>query len=109
MYAVIEESGGQRTVRDGDVILVDLLEGGDSSVGKTITFDKVLLISGRDGAAASIGLPYVKGASVTAEIVAPVVMGDKVDIWKFRAKKNSRRHTGHRQRYTSVKITGINC
>ncbi len=107
MYAVIEESGGQRTVRDGEVIMIDLIEGGAAANGKTITFDKVLLISGRDGAAASIGQPYVKGASVTAEVVAPVVMGDKVDIWKFRAKKNSRRHTGHRQRYTQVKITGI--
>jgi large subunit ribosomal protein L21 len=107
MYAVIEESGGQRTVREGDEIIIDLIEGGSAAAGKQLTFDKVLLISGRDGAAASIGAPYVKGASVTAEVVAPVVMGDKVDIWKFRTKKNERRHTGHRQRYTAIKITSI--
>ncbi|MGE3109085.1 MAG: 50S ribosomal protein L21 [Phycisphaerales bacterium] len=108
MYAVIEESGGQRTVRAGDEITIDLLEGGNATKGKQITFDKVLVIGGRDGGAASIGTPYVKGGSVTAEVIAPVVMGQKVDIWKFRTKKNYRRHTGHRQRYTAIKITAIN-
>ena len=108
MYAVIEESGGQRTVRAGDEINIDLIEQGAATAGKQLTFDKVLLIGGRDGAAASIGAPYVKGASVTAEVLGPVVMGHKIDIWKFRAKKNERRHTGHRQRYTRIKIVAIN-
>lgn len=108
MYAIIEESGGQRQVEAGEEILVDLIEGGNIALGKTITYDRVLLIGGRDGGATSIGSPYVEGASVTAEVVSPVEMGEKVEIWKFRAKKNYRRHTGHRQRYTLVKITGIN-
>jgi len=108
MYAVIEESGGQRTVTAGDEILIDLYEGGNAAAGKVITFDKVLLVSGRDGAAASIGRPYVAGASVTAEIVDPMEKGEKVEIYKFRTKKNYRRHTGHRQRYTRIKITAIN-
>jgi len=107
MYAIIEESGGQRKVESGDVILVDLIDAGVAAPGKTVTFDKVLLIGGKDGAAAQIGLPYVAGASVAAEVVEGVVMGDKLRIQYFQAKKNSRRRTGHRQRYTRVKITAI--
>ena len=104
MYAIIEESGGQRKVTQDETILVDLLEGGEAK--GSITFDKVLVV-GDEGGSAKIGKPYVDGASVTAEIVEPVVMGDKVHIYKFKPKKGYRRKTGHRQRYTAVKITGI--
>jgi len=108
MYAIIEESGGQRKVESGDVILIDLIDAGQAAPGKTIKFDKVLLVGGKDGAAVKIGTPHVAGASVTAEVVEGVVMGDKLRIQYFQAKKGSRRRTGHRQRYTRVKITGIN-
>jgi large subunit ribosomal protein L21 len=105
MYAIIEESGGQRKVVQGDEILVDLVEGGNAAAGKAITFGKVLLVGGDK---ARIGTPYVAGATVTGEIVEPVVMGEKLVIQKFRTKKNYRRRTGHRQRYTRVRVTAIN-
>ncbi|MCC6322313.1 MAG: 50S ribosomal protein L21 [Phycisphaerales bacterium] len=108
MYAIIEESGGQRKVESGDVILVDLLDAGSAAPGKKVNFDKVLLVGGQDGAAVKIGQPYVSGASVAAEVVEGVVQGEKLRIQYFQAKKNSRRRTGHRQRYTRVKITSIN-
>ncbi|MFN7021265.1 MAG: 50S ribosomal protein L21 [Phycisphaerales bacterium] len=108
MYAIIEESGGQRKVESGDVVLVDLLDAGAAAPGKQISFDKVLLIGGKDGAAVRIGQPYVAGASVSAEVVEGVVQGEKLRIQYFQPKKNSRRRTGHRQRYTRVKITAIN-
>jgi len=104
MYAIIEESGGQRKVTEGEQFLVDLIEGGEAAPGKKVTWDRVLLIGGD---ATKVGAPYVKGASVTAEVVTPVVMGEKLEIQKFRTKKNYRRHTGHRQRFTQVKVTGI--
>lgn len=109
-YAVIEESGGQRKVVADEQILIDLYKGGQASVGESITFDKVLLLGDTEADAsgkASIGLPYVKGASVTAQVVEPVTQGDKLYIHKFRAKKGYRRKTGHRQDYTIVKITAI--
>jgi large subunit ribosomal protein L21 len=108
MYAIIEESGGQRKVESGDVILIDLIDAGAAAPGKQISFDKVLLLGGGTGSAAKVGTPYVTGASVSAEVVEGVVQGDKLRIQYFQAKKNSRRRTGHRQRYTRVKITGIN-
>ena len=51
---------------------------------------------------------YVKGASVTAEIVESLVQGEKLFIHKFRRRKGYRRKTGHRQTYTKVKVTAIN-
>ncbi len=104
-YAIIEESGGQRKVAAGETILIDLIDSGQAGAGKAITFDKVLLIGGDS---TKIGAPYVSGASVTAEVVEPVVKGEKLYIYKMRPKKQYSRKTGHRQRYTSVKITGIN-
>lgn len=106
MYAVIEDSGSQRAVREGEVILVDLLEGGQVQPGAKVSFEKVLLV-GRGEGRASIGQPYVNGASVAAEVVEPVVLGEKLYIQKFRPKKAFKKKTGHRQRYTSVRITAI--
>lgn len=106
MYAIIEESGGQRKVTKDEVILIDLIEGGESKAGQTVTFDKVLVV-GSVGGSAKLGTPYVSGAAVTGQVVEPMVQGDKVYIFKFRPKKGHSRKTGHRQRYTSVKITSI--
>ena len=44
---------------------------------------------------------------MTAEIIEPLVKGEKLDIYKFKPKKGYRRKTGHRQKYTFVKITSI--
>ncbi|HZW08341.1 MAG TPA: 50S ribosomal protein L21 [Phycisphaerales bacterium] len=107
MYAIIEESGGQRKVTEGEEILIDLHKGGEAPSGEAITFDKVLVV-GDVGGDAKIGQPYVAGASVSAEVVEPVVVGEKVHIYKFKPKTGYRRKTGHRQRYTRVRITGIN-
>lgn len=107
MYAIIQESGSQRTVRQGDVVLVDLLHGGEAQAGQSLNFDKVLLIGQGDGKS-TIGQPYVSGASVAGEVVEPVVLGEKLVVQKFRPKRAFRKRTGHRQRYTSVRITAIN-
>jgi len=106
MYAIIEESGSQRKVTSGEEILVDLYNEGQSEVGATITFDKVLVV-GEIGGTAKLGQPYVTGAKVAAEVLEPVFMGEKLYIQKFQAKKAWQKKTGHRQRYTKVKITAI--
>ncbi len=68
MYAIIEDSGSQRKVVKGEIILVDLIDGGLAEVGKAVKFDKVLVV-GEVGGSAKIGQPYVSGASVDGEIV----------------------------------------
>jgi len=107
MYAIIEESGSQRKVTQGEPILIDLLDEGKSEAGKTITFDKVLVV-GDIGGAAKFGQPYVAGATVAAEVLQPIVLGEKLHVQHFQAKKTWQKKTGHRQRYTQVKVTSIN-
>lgn len=106
-YAIIEEGGGQRKVAQGDEFLADLRDQGSASVGAKVTFDKVLVIGG-EGQQAKIGRPYVAGAKVQAEVVEAVVLGPKLTVQYFQPKKGSRRRTGHRQRFTRLKITAIN-
>jgi large subunit ribosomal protein L21 len=107
MYAIIEQSGSQRKVTQGEEILVDLVSDGTAKAGDSLTFDRVLLLGRTEGDAA-IGRPYVKGASVTAEVVLPDVLGEKLVIQKFRNRTGYKRKTGHRQRYTKVRVTAIN-
>ncbi|RMH14098.1 MAG: 50S ribosomal protein L21 [Planctomycetota bacterium] len=107
MYAIIEESGGQRKVSQGEEIFIDLYQQGQAEKGATITFDRVLVV-GEPGGGARIGTPFVDGAAVSAEVIEPVVKGDKIYVHKFRPKKGYKRKTGHRQRYTQVRITAIN-
>ena len=106
MYAIIDESGAQRTVAQGDEFLVDLIGEGRAQVGQAVTFDRVLVV-GETGGAAKVGRPYVPGATVTAEVVEPLVLGEKLDIHKFRPKKAYKKKTGHRQQYTLVKVSAI--
>lgn len=103
MFAVFEDGSRQYKVRQGDVLAVDLRD--DVQDGQTLTFDKVLLANG--GGASVIGRPVIEGATVTAEVVMALMKGIKLEIQKHRRRNASRKHTGHRQKYTRVKITGI--
>ncbi len=103
MYAVIEDSGRQFRVSEGDVLTVDLRE--LKANAKSLTFDRVLLVA--DGADVKLGTPLVDGATVKAEILDPEFKGTKVYSYKLRRRKASRRKTGHRQRYVKVRITKI--
>ncbi len=103
MFAVIADGGRQYRVQTGDVLSVDLRA--ESKAGDVLTFGEVLLANG--GGASAIGRPTISGASVTAEVVEGLEKGVKLEIRKFRRRKNYRRKTGHRQKYTRVKITGI--
>src|SRR6478609_3029700 len=102
MYAIIAADGRQYKVHTGDEIQVDLREG--AQPGDAITFDQVLLVSGEAGV--KVGKPAVAGASVAAEVLAQE-KGEKIYIQKMRRRKNFRRRTGHRQKYTRVKIGAI--
>lgn len=103
MYAIIEDSGTQIKVAQGDIIKVAIRDLPANT--PSLTFDRVLLV-GEIGKDVKIGQPLVAGAKVTADIIAQEKT-DRVVIRKFRRRKNYRRHRGHRQDYLKVKITGI--
>ena len=102
MYAVIEDSGTQFKVVEGECIDVDLRQ---AAVGDVVEFDKVLFFGSENGA--RIGAPYLPDAKVRAA-VEDEVKARKVVSYKFRRRKaNSSKKIGHRQRYLRVRITEI--
>jgi large subunit ribosomal protein L21 len=103
MFAIIEDGGRQYRVEEGAELTLDFRS--DAEAGASLSFERVLLANG--GADSVIGAPLIDGATVTGEIVDPLHKGPKLEIQKIRRRKNSRRHTGHRQKHTTVKITSI--
>lgn len=101
MYAIIAEGGRQHRVEEGQTLDVDLR---DANPGDQVTFDRILAIGGEGDF--KLGTPEVSGASVTAKVLDQT-KGDKVFVQKFRRRKNSKRRTGHRQKYTRVRIEKI--
>jgi len=100
MYAVIQTGGKQYRVQEGDVLRVASL---GTEAGKKVNFDHVLLIG--EGNGIKVGADAAK-SSVAAEVLEHG-RGKKVEIFKKRRRKNSQRTQGHRQGYTSVRITKI--
>ena len=100
VFAVIETGGKQYKVNEGDVIFIEKLE---VEAGEKVTF-KVLALS--NGEKFQVGAPYVEGASVEANVVKNG-KGKKIQILKYKSKKNEKKKIGHRQPYTKVQIAKI--
>jgi large subunit ribosomal protein L21 len=101
MYAIFRAAGKQFKAEKGKTLRLPLMS---AEPGAKVTFDEVLLSS--DGETIRAGAPLVKGAQVLAEVV-----GDgkepKIYVFKFKRRKNYRRKTGHRQKFTEVRITDV--
>ncbi|WP_459557258.1 large ribosomal subunit protein bL21 [Lacunimicrobium album] len=102
MFAIIAASGRQIRVSPNELVRIDF-EGDDSVT--SLTFEDVLLAT-NDGKSV-IGKPVISGAKVAAEIVRREEKGPKLEIGKMRRRKNFRKHTGHRQKYTAIRILSI--
>lgn len=100
MYAVIETGGKQYRVKEGDFIVVEKLKAED---GEKVEFDKVLCLG--EGDQVSIGQPYLDSA-VTGQVVESG-KGEKVIVYKYKAKKDYRKKQGHRQPFTKVEILSL--
>ncbi len=99
MFAVIQSGGKQYNVAEGDVVRLETLK---AEPGETVSLDVMML----GGDEVKVGAPFIDGASVKAEVLEHG-RGKKLYIYKFKAKSNYRRKTGHRQGYTAVRITEI--
>jgi large subunit ribosomal protein L21 len=103
MYAVIEDSGTQIKVSEGDVINVAVRD--LPADAATLTFDRILAVG--EGEAIKVGTPVVPGATVTADILGED-RTDKIPVVKFKRRKTYIRRKSHRQDVLKVKITSIN-
>ncbi|MDR2981268.1 MAG: 50S ribosomal protein L21 [Puniceicoccales bacterium] len=102
MKATIITQGRQFTVKEGDILTVNLYP--ETKAGDTVSIDQVVFVG--EGASAKIGTPLVQGASVTAKILENK-RGEKIRIFKMRRRKGYYRRRGHRQELSVIKIESI--
>jgi large subunit ribosomal protein L21 len=100
-YAIFVAGGQQFRAEPGVTIKVPLL---DAKPGDEVSFDQVLVVG--DGKSVQTGAPKLKGAKVTAEVVRHG-KDKKVRIFRFARRNGYRRHGGHRQNFTEIKIADV--
>jgi len=101
MFAVLKTGGKQYKVAANDVLIVEKLAG---DAGDTVKFEEILMLGGD---AVTVGAPFVKGASVKAEVLEQMLGPKVISFKKRRRKHSSQRKRGHRQQLTRVRITDI--
>jgi large subunit ribosomal protein L21 len=99
MYAVIKTGGKQERVAEGERVRVELLGKGE---GDEVIFTPLLLVDGES---------VVTGGDLAAATVSARVVGEekgpKIRGFTYKNKTNQRKRWGHRQKYTTIEITGI--
>ncbi len=95
MYAIVDIAGQQFKVQKNQQIFVHRLEGNE---GDSVNFDNEGKVD--------VGMPIVKGASISAKIVEHL-KGDKVLVFKKKRRKGYAKLNGHRQYLTKIEIQDI--
>ena len=103
MYAIVEMNGQQFKVEVGMKVFVHHIV--DAEAGKTVEFEKVMLVDNEG--AITVGAPTIEGAKVVAEVVSPLVKGEKVLVFKKKRRKGYRKKNGHRQQFTELTIKEV--
>ena len=103
MYAIVEINGQQFRTEAGKKLFVHRIVGAEA--GQTVEFERVLLVD-NDGAI-TVGAPEIEGAKVVAEVVTPLVKGDKVLVFHKKRRKGYRKLNGHRQQFTELSIKEV--
>ena len=102
MYVIVDIQGQQFKVEKDQKLFVHRLDGEE---GAKVEFDKILLAD-NDGSV-TVGAPVIEGAKVVAEILNPLVKGDKVLIFHKKRRKGYRKLNGHRQQFSQIVIKEI--
>ena len=96
MYAIIQTGGKQYKVEKGTTLRVELL---DAEPNAVVSLDPILLVK-EDGTVSN------EKITVKAKVIEHG-KGEKLDIFKYKPKKNYRRRMGHRQPFTKIEITEV--
>ncbi len=97
-YAVVQIGGKQYKVEEGKEILVDKIID-----PKKLTSETLLVV---DGDKVNVGKPTLKN-EVKFKVITELEKGEKVEIYKFKAKSRYKRHTGFRAQYTRLLVEKI--
>lgn len=98
-YAIIRIGGKQYKAEEGKELLVDKL------VDPKKLEPEVLLFV--DDGKAKIGKPVLKDIKVKFKVVTEIEKGEKIDVYKFKAKSRYKKHTGFRPQYTRLLVEKI--
>ena len=103
MLAIVRDRSRSLTLEPDQELWIDRIPGLEP--GSELVFDQVQLLRRDDGSVA-VGRPVVEGAKVLAEVLGEV-RDRKLHVRTFRRRKSSRRHLGHRQTYTRIRVREI--
>ena len=99
MYAIIRAGGKQAKVQEGDILDIERVRGTEE-----ITFTPLLVV--KDDGTVISDRSKLQKAKVLAEVVGEH-RGQKIEVFKYKAKTGYRRSQGHRQQYTTIEIKKI--
>lgn len=102
MYAIVNQSGMQFKVENGKKYKVPSIT---AEPGTEIEIKDILLFQGNK---TLVGRPVIEGAFVKAKVISHA-KAPKVIIFKHKRRKRYRKTVGHRQPYTTIEITGMEC
>jgi large subunit ribosomal protein L21 len=100
VYAIVRSGGRQHKVAVGDVVEVDRI---DAEVGSSVELTPLLVVDGESVTSEAKKLAKI---TVSAEVLGEI-KGEKIRILKYKNKTGYKKRQGHRQKYTQVKVTGI--
>lgn len=95
MFAVVKSGGKQYRVTEGQELVLDRVKG---DVGDSVELP-VGFVADDDG--------FDLGARTARVEILEHLRGDKIYIYKYKPKKDSRKKTGHRQELTRVKVLEV--
>ncbi|HMG43986.1 MAG TPA: 50S ribosomal protein L21 [Acidimicrobiales bacterium] len=98
MYAVIRTGGKQHRVEEGQTLDIELIGDDDK-----VELKPILLVDGDTVLAKPSELTK---ATVSAKVLGET-KGPKINGFTYKNKSNNSKRWGHRQRYTTIEITGI--
>lgn len=102
MYAIVEIAGQQFKVEKDKYIYTHRLS---NEAGSSVSFNKVMFVD--NSGKISVGLPTIKGATVTGKVLEHL-KGDKVIVFHKKRRKGYKKKNGHRQYLSKVLIESIN-
>lgn len=95
MFAVLKTGGKQYRVSVGEELVVDRVK---ADVGERVNFDSSFSGSGED---------FKFGAGSVEVEVLEHLKGEKIHVYKYRPKQDSRKKTGHRQELSRIKVVEV--
>jgi large subunit ribosomal protein L21 len=95
MFAVVKSGGKQYRVKEGQEFLVDRLKG---DVGDSVELPVGFSVD-EEG--------FDLGEKKARVQILDHVRGDKIQVYKYKPKKDYRKKTGHRQELTRVRVLEV--